>query len=619
MLSFDIAGAQIEGARDYQEDAFLITHLGETDGEPNSLLIVADGMGGHAAGNVASNMAVQTFNKHLTSNFPANDLASVLEEAVHNANHSITETVRETAALKGMGCTLVAAVVAGDTLNWVSVGDSHLYVVRDGVLQKKNADHSYGGFLDRMAEQGTPVEAESGFSRNMLMSALTGDDIADVDCPETGLTLNPDDILILASDGLDTLSEGQILESASKATSARDCVDVLLADVEEAGLPKQDNTTIIVVCVGRKETEEEKIAAKAATFQSTAPSVTPNVTRPPAAPAKPRFERSKPPAKRKQKKKGMLPLVLLILFVAGAGGGAYYYLTEMKAPLDIVDADLPDDFDEPIDEPFDDPEEDPEDPGVDERELAPAMTEVEVAPTFRDQSTAGVLPLMATLPDGEFVMGSRESSVDFTEQPPRQVAIKSFAIGVSEVSIAEYSAFAAATGRRVARSNSGSTASSPVAFVSWEDAVAYAKWLSRMTGKRYRLPTEAEWEYAARAGTTTNYWWGRDLTSGQAHCVACENNLDPRAPTKIASFPANPFGLFDTQGNVQEWVSDCYRNNYEGAPVDGTAVIVDACNERVVRGGSYSSGPRSLRTAARDKLPPSTRNDFTGFRIARDL
>ena len=143
MYTFDISGAQIDGARDYQEDAFLITHLGE--GEGGSLVIVADGMGGHAAGNVASNMAVQTFNKHLTGNFPSEHLPQLLNEAILQANNSISETVRETAALKGMGCTLVAIVLEENRLRWVSVGDSHLYICRDGQLRKLNADHSYGG------------------------------------------------------------------------------------------------------------------------------------------------------------------------------------------------------------------------------------------------------------------------------------------------------------------------------------------------------------------------------------------------------------------------------------------------------------------------------------------
>ena len=149
-LQFEMAGSQIDGARDYQEDAFLITNLTDSDDNPSALIIVADGMGGHAAGNVASNMAVQGFNKHATTNYPTDKPADVLHECVIKANNSIKETIKETPALAGMGCTMVAAIFETDKLWWASVGDSHIYLLRDKKLIKKNADHSYGGFLDRM-------------------------------------------------------------------------------------------------------------------------------------------------------------------------------------------------------------------------------------------------------------------------------------------------------------------------------------------------------------------------------------------------------------------------------------------------------------------------------------
>ena len=265
MLTFDISGAQIDGARDYQEDAFLITHFGDSNSEGGSLVIVADGMGGHAAGNVASNMAVQTFNKHITSNFPSEDLSEVLRESVQQANNSISETVRETAALKGMGCTLVAAVLDEKFIRWVSVGDSHLYLIRNHEVKKKNVDHSYGGFLDRMAAEGTPVEPEAGFSRNMLMSTLTGEDIAEIDCPETPLELQAGDRIIVASDGLDTLSQGKVLSFATEAATPKECVDALLQGVEEAKMPRQDNTTVVIIDVGEKEEAVQSSAAAAAT------------------------------------------------------------------------------------------------------------------------------------------------------------------------------------------------------------------------------------------------------------------------------------------------------------------------------------------------------------------
>lgn len=619
MLSFDIAGAQIDGARDYQEDAFLITHLGDQAGQSGSLLIVADGMGGHAAGNVASNMAVQTFNKCVTAKFPASDLAEVLRGAVEEANHSIAETVRETAALKGMGCTLVAAVVKDARVHWVSVGDSHLYLVRGGEVQKKNADHSYGGFLDRMAAQGTPVEAESGFSRNMLMSALTGEDIADVDCPPDGLVLEPGDRVVIASDGLDTLSQGQIVEYCEQAETARSCVEMMLEAVEEADLPKQDNTTIIVVAVAETggDASKEAPAKPAATAPGGGGPPPPQPFRPstPRAPAEPR--RPKRARGRSDSRRSPFgTVVAVVAVVAIAGAGAYFYLQGqlplpgMTAPWSAApppEPEVPETASEPPPEPS------PADSGP------RVAVEVEPAPTFRDPAGPYTTPLMARLPGGTYQMGSRASSIEFDEKPQHEVTVPPFAIGVTEVSVAEYAAFARATGRRMPDVGRGATATTPMTFVSWRDAMAYTVWLSQVTGERYRLPTEAEWEYAARAGTVDVYWWGRRLDAGRAHCVACENPIDPRAPTDIASFPPNPFGLFDTAGNVQEWTADCYREDYEGAPTDGSAVDAGNCAARVVRGGSYTSGPKAVRPRARDRLPPNEANDFTGFRVARDL
>ena len=145
-LEFELAGSQIDGARDYQEDAFLITHLTDANGKPSALVVIADGMGGHAAGNVASNMAVQAFNKHVSANYPTDNIAEVLEQAVIKANGSIKETVTETPALAGMGCTMVAAILEEGKMWWASVGDSHCYLVRERDLIKKNADHSLWRF-----------------------------------------------------------------------------------------------------------------------------------------------------------------------------------------------------------------------------------------------------------------------------------------------------------------------------------------------------------------------------------------------------------------------------------------------------------------------------------------
>ena len=175
-LVLEIAGDQIDGARDYQEDAFLITYLDDDVGDSKSsaLVIMADGMGGHAAGNIASNLVVSTFNKTFTGGFGREEAPITLRASLEKANDALRESIKETPALDGMGCTMVTAAITKSRVYWVSVGDSHIYVIRDQELLKKNEDHSYGGYLDRMKEQGMEVEAEAGLSRNMLMSAMTG-------------------------------------------------------------------------------------------------------------------------------------------------------------------------------------------------------------------------------------------------------------------------------------------------------------------------------------------------------------------------------------------------------------------------------------------------------------
>ena len=226
-LEFDIASDQIDGARDYQEDAYMVNQLGEDEnGDICSLIIMADGMGGHAAGNVASNMVVATFNKTFQARFPTTDIAEVLTEALNRSNDQIRASVKETPALRGMGCTMVSAYVQDDKLYWVSVGDSHLYLIRDRELIKQNADHSYGAYLDMMKEQGMDVEEQAGMSRNMLMSAMTGEEISSIDVSETPVKLRPGDRVIVASDGLDTLGAGAIIQYSSWSATCllRNCL-----------------------------------------------------------------------------------------------------------------------------------------------------------------------------------------------------------------------------------------------------------------------------------------------------------------------------------------------------------------------------------------------------------
>ena len=137
----------------------------------------------------------------------------------------------------------------------------------------------------------------------------------------------------------------------------------------------------------------------------------------------------------------------------------------------------------------------------------------------------------------------------------------------------------------------------PVINVNWDDAQQYVAWFSKMTGQPYRLLTEAEWEYAARAGTTTAYSWGDEIGKGNANCNGCGSKWDNRETSPVGSFKPNAFGLYDMHGNVWQWVQDCYHDNYNGAPTDGSAWTSGDCSRRVLRGGAWGNFPRNLRAA----------------------
>ena len=148
----------------------------------------------------------------------------------------------------------------------------------------------------------------------------------------------------------------------------------------------------------------------------------------------------------------------------------------------------------------------------------------------------------------------------------------------------------------------------PVVGVSWEDAKGYVRWIREETGKEYRLLSEAEWEYVARAGTRTEYWWGDGIGRGRANCDGCGSRWDAKETAPVGSFGANAYGLHDVHGNVWEWVEDCLHVNYEGAPVDGSAWVSGGdCEQRVLRGGSWSNEPRYLRSAFRFRNSPGLR------------
>jgi formylglycine-generating enzyme required for sulfatase activity len=159
------------------------------------------------------------------------------------------------------------------------------------------------------------------------------------------------------------------------------------------------------------------------------------------------------------------------------------------------------------------------------------------------------------------------------------------------------------------------------------DAQQYVVWFSKMTGRRYHLLTEAEWEYAARAGSTTAYFWGDDIGKGNANCSGCGSPWDDRGTSPVGSFKPNAFGLYDMAGNVWQWVQDCYHGNYDAAPTDASAWQADGsawhiggdCSQRVVRGGSWCYHPQNLRSAGRSWNPTVCRHGNIGFRLGRTL
>jgi formylglycine-generating enzyme required for sulfatase activity len=230
---------------------------------------------------------------------------------------------------------------------------------------------------------------------------------------------------------------------------------------------------------------------------------------------------------------------------------------------------------------------------------------------------------MIVIPAGKFIMGSPENESDreANEGPPHEVTVaKPFAVSKFEVTFEEWDAcVAAAACPRVP--DSWGRGEMPVINVSWRDAKQYVGWLSQLTGKEYRLLTESEWEYAARAGANTRYSWGDDPGMGNANCDGCGSRWDLQQTAPVGSFKPNALGLYDMHGNVWEWVEDSWHENYEGAPTDGSAWLRGGDPSfRVVRGGSWrNESARSVRAAVRAQRHANVRFDTLGFRVARTI
>ena len=254
---------------------------------------------------------------------------------------------------------------------------------------------------------------------------------------------------------------------------------------------------------------------------------------------------------------------------------------------------------------------------------------------------------MVVVPAGSFMMGTPPDEEVATEREDQvRVSIAApFAVGRFAVTRGEFAAFVAATGhktdggcyrfsgsewKREAERNWRSPGfaqddSHPVVCTSWNDAKAYAAWLSSSTGKSYRLLSEAEREYVARAGSSTPFWWGTAISTDQANYdgrIAYAGGAKGawrQGTVPVDSFAANPWGLHNVHGNVWEWTEDCWNEMNAGNPGDGTARAAGDCSVRVLRGGSWNNAPHSIRSARRNRNPPATRDGYIGFRIARTL
>jgi formylglycine-generating enzyme required for sulfatase activity/serine/threonine protein kinase len=226
---------------------------------------------------------------------------------------------------------------------------------------------------------------------------------------------------------------------------------------------------------------------------------------------------------------------------------------------------------------------------------------------------------LVDIPSGRFRMGDITSKGDVSEKPVHQVNINSFKLMKHEVTFTQYDLYLESTGLSKPSDVSWGRGDRPVINVNWQQAQAYAKWLSQKTGLKFRLPSEAEWEYAARAGTTTTYPWGNDIGSNNANCDGCGSQWDGAKTSPVNSFTANLFGLQDMHGNVWEWVQDCWNDSYHDSPIISKAWESGDCSRRVLRGGSWNYSPNSLRSATRGWYSSDGSGSSFGFRLAQDL
>jgi len=254
-------------------------------------------------------------------------------------------------------------------------------------------------------------------------------------------------------------------------------------------------------------------------------------------------------------------------------------------------------------------------------EHEPSVGSSSTATAFQDTlSESGNGPLMVVIPQGSFLMGDKTGEGKSYERPRHKVNIRyKLAVSKFPITFNDYDKFSQATGRQKADQYKWPRDLHPVINVNWEDAKAYAKWLSKQTNGHYRLPSEAEWEYIARAGSTSNYPWGDNIGINNAHCSNCGDLSTKNQTAPIGKYPPNKWNIHGLIGNVWEMTADCWNYNYINAPTDGSAWQNGDCSRLVLRGGSWGDVSNDLRSATRLRSYAGARTVNIGFRVVKEL
>ena len=240
----------------------------------------------------------------------------------------------------------------------------------------------------------------------------------------------------------------------------------------------------------------------------------------------------------------------------------------------------------------------------------------EMGGTFQD---CDVCPKLSVIPSGTFIMG--RNSRHKHEKPAHKVTIaKPFAIGIYEVTFDEWEAcFKAGGCQKIPDDHNWGRGKRPVINITWQETKEYLSWLSKKTTQKYRLPSEAEWEYAARGGTTTEFSWGNEVGENKANCRDCKSKWSKKSSAPVGSFSPNPFGLYDVHGNEWEWMEDCWSPNYLNVPIDGSPSYSGNCQFRVIRSGSWYYFSKNMRSAWRYKNDVRIHSYGIGMRVLREL